>query len=488
MPSKRIITPEMASLQDQLNGSQDFFDFEKPAPKFSLLDKYKASSSRIKSSYWRVDMPTDDCLSKLTCLSVDRELVAVGSTASHDNLKVYGLDQAHTHMVHKTSISIPDIHAIRWLYNPNEDTDEEDPIKFLLTGHSGGIANLIMLPLASDSGIENAQIIKHFNHDKHITDTSDIRIANNGKPTNTIYKMDVTPYCWHSCNKNSMLSIYKESVFLWDTTRSLYPVLKSKARGISSFDTCLSTDGLLALSGSFGISLFDMRSAISGSDASFFIPDRMNKECTEITWCKQDSNYLCAADLDDTLTIWDVRMLQPLASLESHSDTVTSLQWNKFDSLYSSSSEGSVIYWDLSLLDKNATKPVKCTLKNGFNTDVSYNEVGTLLPVSNNNVIDMVSLTDMETLTMDQSFLGLHAKIEDQQIEAPQNNSSDTLVEFRQSVKQKTTQQQSARPAKTTASTFLSHNHTFSESSETLLPPPRHLPPNTIMIDNMLYI
>lgn len=398
----------------------------------TLCNKLEKDVSKIKSSYWRVDDSTnDDCLSKLSSLSIDEDLVATGSTGNHDNLHIYSLDTQKTLMTHLTTISLPDIHSLQWLYDPLKKEQESCDMKFLLSGHSKGIVNLIMVPMGVDSQIANAQIIKRFNHEKHVENSNTgFRIANNGKPTNVVYDISVTPQQWTRWNKNSLISLYKENIFLWDTTRSRMPILASRTNGITTFDTNHERDGLLALAGSFGISLFDLRDAqTSCFSTPFFIPDKRNKDSVCVKWCDENTNYLCSADVNDRLTIWDIRNMKPMATLEAHTDSITSIQWKKLQNLYSSSKDGSVIYWDLSSLthDNSEINPIKCTTKNSFNMDVTYNEIGTSIPVSNNSIVSMVSVDDNMTLTMDDSFLGLHVRHQQTKCHSPTSTLVDPM-------------------------------------------------------------
>ncbi|QPG74342.1 hypothetical protein FOA43_001669 [Brettanomyces nanus] len=430
MASKRFYSSEMETLYNHLARGQEDFISTSNDRDLPVLNKLKENISRIRSSYWRIDESSNNDelgLSKLSSLSVDEDLVAIGSTSDCENLRIYNLDTEKILMTHLSTISLPDIHSIQWLYDPTKRDDtpktlpEDDSIRFLLTGHTDGVVNLTMIPIGDNAGIPNAQIIKRFNHEKHVSENdSCLRIANNGKPTNIVYQLEVTPKHWKTCNKNSLISLYKENMFLWDTTRSRFPILKNKTKGVSAFDANEKTDGLMALAGSFGVSLLDMRTCDnSGFSSSFFIPDKMNKECLTANWCKENSNYLCSANLDDQLTIWDIRNLKPLAVLESHSDNITSIQWNKFASIYSASNDGTLIYWDLSILNfsqdvhiPDGSQTVRCTTKNSLNLDVTSNEIGTCIPVSNNSIVAMKSVGDNMTLTMDESFLGLHTRIE----------------------------------------------------------------------------
>ncbi|VEU22991.1 DEKNAAC104020 [Brettanomyces naardenensis] len=425
----------MQKLQDRLDRAIATIDLS--VEELPTFNKFKEDISQIRSSYWRIDGSSEpnpmECLTKMSSLSVDGRLVAIGSTSDYDNLRIYDLDTNKTLMTHLNTITLPDIHSIQWLYDPSDDngsssSNDDDSIRFLLTGHIDGISNLTMIPIGDNSEIRNAQIIKRFNHKKHLNNAPDNHlVANNGKPTDVIYQQAVTPRSWKTCNKNSLISIYRENVFLWDTTRSRYPILTNKVKGISSFDANIENDGLLALTGTFGVSLFDMRS--SGSDC-FFIPDKLNKECTTVSWCKEDPNYLCSADLKDQMTVWDIRNLKPLATLDAHSDSITSIQWDNLGSIYSSSNDGRIIYWDLSNLNLSAghEECIKCTTKNSFNMDFTYNEIGTCIPVSNSSVVAMLSVGNGMTLTMDETFLGLHSKVE-KSSDGDRRSSAATLVE-----------------------------------------------------------
>lgn len=145
-------------------------------------DEQDEQDYKIKSSYWKLvknngnndnDNKKKGLPPKLECVSAVDNLVAVASSEKTSNLRIYGVDTEIHRMTHLSSISIPDIKSLEWLYDPTDDQSESG-LRFLLTGHSDGIVNLIMVPLDSSSGVEHAQIIKQFNHKKQLLNYTDL--------------------------------------------------------------------------------------------------------------------------------------------------------------------------------------------------------------------------------------------------------------------------------------------------------------------------
>ncbi|ODV87711.1 hypothetical protein CANARDRAFT_5026 [[Candida] arabinofermentans NRRL YB-2248] len=441
---------ELQKLSNQLSKRKPFLDTSSNKTDFQYSNRLNEPSMKLKSNYWKIDNSNlSDDFDSLTSISVNKSLTAVGSNANSENLKIYNLNQSNNFLTHLTSITLPNIHSLKWLDNVIGDDDVDDDgesIDFLLSGHANGIANLTMIPNVSSPTFTNAEIIKRFNHEKHLTVDYDnsIKISNLNKPTNVIYQIDTTPTSWKTCNKNSLLSIYKENVFLWDTSRSSYPILKNKIKGLSSFSANPKQDGLLSLGGSFGISLFDMRSSSTTgyASSSFYIPHKKNVETSLTCWCKEDPNYLVASTMSNELQVWDIRSLNPIITLTAHADEITSLIWTKFDTLYSSSKDGKIIQWDLSNVKLNSQSGdmIKGSLKNGFNLDPAVSEIGTMIPASNNSIIAMVSVTNPDiavddddhtrVLSLDNSFIGLHSQIQEDSVPPPVRRfSNETLFE-----------------------------------------------------------
>ncbi|GMG60224.1 unnamed protein product [Ambrosiozyma monospora] len=215
------------------------------------------NTRNVKSHYWKIDSSNKDLDQPSsrpifnTSFTIQDNNLAVGSNSDFENLRIYKLDSSNNYLTHQSSISLPDIHSLRWLYNVTENPSDMQDFKFLLSGHTQGVVNLTMVPTDQHS-VRNAEIIKRFNHAKHITsDSTNMKMTIGDKCTNTIYKLDVTPRSWKSCNMNSLLSIYRENIFFWDTSRSNLPILKNKVNGITSFDASRYQDSLLALSGEF---------------------------------------------------------------------------------------------------------------------------------------------------------------------------------------------------------------------------------------------
>lgn len=430
-------------------------------------DEQDEQDYKIKSSYWKLvknngnndnDNKNKGLPPKLECVSAVDNLVAVASSEKTSNLRIYGVDTEIHRMTHLSSISIPDIKSLEWLYDPTDDQSESG-LRFLLTGHSDGIVNLIMVPLDSSSGVEHAQIIKQFNHKKQLlnyTDLADSKasIRSHIQSPAKIQQMQVTPRTWTGCNRNSLLSLYDEHLFLWDTSRSRRPLLCSRVGKTSSFDCNPSTDGVIALSGRFGVSLCDLRQTQKQASL-LFIPSKYNKESVALSWCKLDPNYMCSASIDSTIMVWDIRMLKPLANLKQNAPGINSVSWDRKDSIFSTSDDGKLVHWNLKDLNidtmDRSNQPIRCTIHDGHNTDVTLSEIGTPIYASDGPINDMTSCTTSESiLTIDDEFLGLHSRLTEGR---PRSSSSVTCVASQNSKNYVLTPVQTSKFSQTTWST-----------------------------------
>ncbi|VUG19989.1 DEBR0S6_05116g1_1 [Brettanomyces bruxellensis] len=403
----------------------------------SLNEKEDEQEYKIKSSYWKLvshaNNKPGNSQPKLECISAVDSIVAVASSEKRSNLRIYGLDTEMHRMTHISSISLPDIKCLEWLYDPTDDQSENE-LRFLLTGHSNGIVNLIMVPLAPTCGVEHAQIIKQFDHKKQLLYytgemDSHTSISRPTSSLNQILQMQVTPKTWTRCNRNSMLSLYGEHLFMWDTSRSSRPLLCTRTGGTSCFDSNPSTDGILALSGRFGVSLCDLRQTQQQASL-LFIPSQYNKESVAVSWCKSDPNYICSASIDSTVMVWDIRMLKPVACLKQDTPGINSVSWDKKESIFSSSDDGKLVHWNLNDINidniDRTSQPIICTTHDGHNTDVTISEIGTPIYASEEKIINMTSCTANESiLTIDKQFLGLHSRMTEGR---PRSSSSVTCV------------------------------------------------------------
>ncbi|GMG43177.1 unnamed protein product [Ambrosiozyma monospora] len=255
---------------------------------------------------------------------------------------------------------------------------------------------------------------------------------------------------------NSLLSIYRENIFFWDTSRSNLPILKNKVNGITSFDASRYQDSLLALSGEFGLSLFDMRVQNNiNLSVPFCIPHDLNysQQATMVKWCNTDPNYCATATTNNNVTIWDIRKMVPLAELHTTTNEfyqarlplkeITALEWVDTCNLYTSSYDGSIVHWDMENSQfTNAQSILKCSMKSNpvnahkypvsassseyststtslgsypsttTSVDVHSRECGTVIPAANTPIVDLKTVDGDKILSLDESFLGLHYKVD----------------------------------------------------------------------------
>ncbi|GMF20738.1 unnamed protein product [[Candida] boidinii] len=351
----------------------------------SELIRNKIRKDKLASNTQLID-------SQITSIALheNNPFVAIANSSDDSNLMIYDINTNESTLIHLQTITLPGIHSMKWLYDVNssvlthnksnhceDNNSDENNYSFLLTGHDRGYVNLTRMSDPRDVNDEGvgAEIIKRYNHQKHINkDYESCKASKSFKNNNLISSLNITPKNWKSCNLNSLISIYKENVFLWDSSRSSVPILKTKSRGVNFSDPCPNRDGLLGLGGSFGVSLFDMRSRDNlGLTSSFFLPHEDNdKQSTILKWSNNNSNYLASGELSGLIKVWDIRVSKPLLCLKGHTDEITSMSWSDSNNgdLYSSSKDGNIIHWKLSTVNNNDQD----SLDNGFesyNTDVS---------------------------------------------------------------------------------------------------------------------
>ncbi|OWB77227.1 hypothetical protein B5S32_g1388 [[Candida] boidinii] len=484
--------------------------------------------------------------SQITSIALheNNPFVAIANSSDDSNLMIYDINTNDSTLIHLQTITLPGIHSMKWLYDVNssvlthsksnhsEVNTDENNYSFLLTGHDRGYVNLTRMSDPRDINDEGAgaEIIKRYNHQKHINkDYESCKASKSFKNNNLISSLNITPKNWKSCNLNSLISIYKENVFLWDSSRSSVPILKTKSRGVNFSDPCPNRDGLLGLGGSFGVSLFDMRSKDNlGLTSSFFLPHEDNdKQSTILKWSNNNSNYLASGELSGLIKVWDIRVSKPLLCLKGHTDEITSMSWSNSNNgdLYSSSKDGNIIHWKLSTINDNnidngssnnvyesynnndssimkeVTVVNSVNLQKNFDThkiiDTSENnnnlyKCGNVIPVSNTSIVDFITIIDEEDeencklLTIDQSsFLCLHSKLDeqDQKDEQDQEDEYVSLSEYKNDsfhlLESIDEQLEDDTPVETTKY-ILSNSPTSNFSSSSLMCSPSPSPSETV--------
>lgn len=353
---------------------------------------------KIASNYWKI--PDDELY--LTSISINKEnqeQLAISSGMKQDNLFIYDLNYDDMVLTHQQTISLPFIEKLEWL---NYDIEESS----LLTGHKNGSLHLVSIPNSKDS---NAKILKRFNHKKHFSRFKNLSI----KQINNSF--------W---NSNNILTLCNENVFLWDSNhRSDLPILKDQHLGLLNFDTS-NKNGIIALAGEFGVALNDLR--VNNNNSSVFQPaNNFELGSNNIKWAPYDSNILAASHLDGIIRLWDIRAQNYFGKLTGHNDLITSLEWSEESSsdLYSGSKDGNIIHWDLNFNEDLSN----CCLNSGLDSIqfikdkflsndkdiyelINQRQCGTIIPASNDSIIELTSTND-KILSIDgSSYLGVHNK------------------------------------------------------------------------------
>lgn len=419
-------SPNTSSLEVNIPSPASWL-YSSESPKDTEITNKSCSLNRlnIKSNYWKIP----DNNMNLTLIDIKKQsgrgndtdpMIAISSGNKLANLFIYQLDTDENFLTHNNTISLPNIHSMKWVPNSNEDSS----LLQLATGNSGGYAHLLSIP-DPDSFDENAEIIKKFNHKKYLKSHTPARIE----------KLD---FLTNNSNASELVTLYQGNLFRWDinSARSK-PVTISTIRGIRNFDIIPSSsqnscfNSTIAISGDFGVSLFDTR------QSEFRIPsaysnirkDRKGYRligANVIKWSSYNENVFALAHLDGVVRLWDVRKQEFFGQLDGHCNKlVTSIEWNDED-LFTGAKDGNIIHWDLSNTTDNL---LNCTLKEGLNsiqfnphkneleTKVSQRQCGTILPASNTNIIGMASIpgdndNDCKVLSIDgSSFFGVHSKI-----------------------------------------------------------------------------
>lgn len=415
------------------------------------------------SNYWRISHQDDDSsafhIPSTTAFSKEGETIAVSSSLPTENLKIFQLAEAS--LVHLASITLPDVQSLRFL---KPITPPPHDFKFLVTGHSSGIAHLSAVPLADNSVFENAEIIKRFNHRKHLK-SSELDAArpsrlNDGTLSTTISSIQLTESSWRSTPLNSMVSVYDHHLFVWDTSRSRAPLSVIRTNGVSGVVLNNKVDSLAAIIGGFGLSLLDLRTGKNQSKTSLYLPPTpcsvtpsssassssssssikygSSKGFTCAEWCQTKENYIATVQ-NDIVYIWDIRKLEPLTQLTGFSDSVSHIKWSG-DNLWTADQDGFLINWDLGNIQELQNK--QCLVSNQSNLADLWDSFhiddkpgkkvfrGKATKVSNSKIISMDLDTSRNSLIcLDNSYLSTHG------IEKLTKNSKPTGMATKRSKK-----------------------------------------------------
>lgn len=319
---------------------EDVFDFAVPA---SVIDPVStkvnagvrqrrsiASFSEPSSSYWRVP----DSRQYLTAIALrpTDSICAVSSGSDENNLFIYELNPEGKTLTHHQTISLPQVHSLEWAPHPLSSQGN-----IIVSGHKNGQVNLTLLPDSYCTNV-SAEILKHYNHMRHLSTGS--------SPASTrIKQLQLTTPEWSCCPPASIITLCSDHVFLWDVSRSDVPLLKQKARGVACFDTSSRRDGILALGGRKGVSIRDFRVRGVGGLSP---PGQNDSFVNHVRWSPNNENVVAAVHDATTVKVWDLRMCGPLSTYRGHTDNITGLEWSKHqsDELVSASREGTIRVWD----------------------------------------------------------------------------------------------------------------------------------------------
>lgn len=371
----------------------------------------------IKSNYWKIPDNNMDLTSMATKVNGDTGTLAISSGSKNSNLFIYELDLQENYLTHHNTISLPNIHSMKWVPNTSN---------LLMTGNNKGYGHLITVPELGNRE-ESAEIVKRFNHRKHLRSIN--------KDPNIFLHNSTIIEKMNFIDQNQLISIYDNNLFNWDLHDSTSsakpkPINITSINGLKDFDKSHNSN-ILGVAGKFGVSLFDLR------DPKFNVPKSSHMELNKskltsnlIKWCPTDENIFAAGHLDGVVRLWDIRMQDNFGSLKGHNGKViNTIEWVEGD-IFSGGRDGNIIHWDLTtdIRDKSYDL-ANCGLKEGLHSIkfdpiqnkqeiiVDQRQCGTVLPASNTNIISLESIEtsdDLKVLSIDgSSFFGLHSRIYD---------------------------------------------------------------------------
>ncbi|KAA8910569.1 hypothetical protein TRICI_004093 [Trichomonascus ciferrii] len=302
------------------------------------LKNLRPPSSSVSSSYWSIP----DSEVYLSCVATHETdpLIAVASGARNSNLFIYELDkkageaEQHTILTHHQTVSLSGIHSLQWA-SPYQTLGGYGNV--LASGHNSGLAYLTLLP-DPHSDSEPAEILREFDHKRHI-DPSEIK-------STRIRNLSLLGKNWTCCADSAIMTLFSQSIFLWDPSRSDVPMMRKRARGTVCLDPSPLRDGVISFGGQRGVSITDIRV----KDSPGLSPPNDNGGLvTQIKWSPHDENLLAAVHDSNIVKLWDIRAGGPLVTLNGHTDRVNSLSWSKIsdNKVTSASSDGTIRIWNI---------------------------------------------------------------------------------------------------------------------------------------------
>lgn len=375
----------------------------------------------IHSNYWKIP----DAKMNITSIDVERgqddePRLAVASANSDSNLFIYKTNLTKKYLTHQNTITLPNIYSMKWIPQLHNAALK------LVAGADQGYAYMVSIPNDDDED-QSAEVIKRFNHKKHIRNTASGRQLAKTGIISEIKVFETKPH---------IMSLYGDRLFTWDYKDSEalakpQPLSIAPISGICTFDPRSEASSTLAVGGKFGVSLFDTRCPKFNVPPSM-ISDAKRKGmyCNAIKWCPNSDYVFAAAHLDGIVRLWDVRKQDHFGKLDGHlNKRVNSLEWGDGSDIFTGGHDGNVVHWDLPNISScGADAVANCTLREGIDSvhfdpktnsiiDIaSQRQCGTVLPASNSKIISMCTVKgsddEVKVFSVDSSaFFGIHTKI-----------------------------------------------------------------------------
>ncbi|ODQ66961.1 WD40 repeat-like protein [Nadsonia fulvescens var. elongata DSM 6958] len=322
------------------------------------------SNPETTSAYWSVPDPSR----YLTTIATHEteNLIAVGGGGQESNLFLYELQPAispnESILTHHQTITLPGIHSLNWV-SPFHNLGGTNNNNMLATGHNDGFINLVLIPDAYSN--ESAEILKRYDHLAHLRPS---------RTTSTrINFFDLTNVNWKSCASSSIISLLSQHIFFWNPSRSDIPVIKQRIKGVSCLNASPSRDGIVALGGSLGISIMDLRV----KNSPCLRPKTNNNSAsTNVKWSPFDPNVILSTHDDHHIKLWDIRAAGCFADINEHFDVINSIEWSLTTptEFQSASSDGTVRIWNVNNCDNRnqlaTSKPSSTSLTSPKETPI----------------------------------------------------------------------------------------------------------------------
>ncbi|KAK7203321.1 WD40-repeat-containing domain protein [Myxozyma melibiosi] len=358
-------------------GREDLSPVSSPTKKYAKLNKREESWIRelvkppslenLKPQLTSAQLKVPDAMQHLTAIASHPSLpfVAVGSGGREKNLYIYerGTSKGRSHLYHRQTVSLPHIYSLAWA-----PLGKFTSSTVIATGHRNGAVHLVSLPDSSNP--YPARIIKRFNH----AHADPRRIACG--PGLRVSHVEFTSPVWTCVPDASLISLYGQTVHIWDLSRNDRPLLTQRVATINGLHASPFRDGILGLSGAFGIALLDVRTRTRG----LLRPKIANhSESTAVKWSPYNSNWVASAHEDSKIRVWDIRASQPFAELAGHSDIINTLEWSATNpnELISGCADQTINVWDVTSTTFNYDTSKS---KEKYFTKLERREDATLIP------------------------------------------------------------------------------------------------------------